>query len=172
MLPQCYPSRMLDPEIVFRAFIQVKGLVLEPATIACTRAAGGTATHIYCYGMSVRTGEPNVYKAPIGSVDFTVVEWGGPTDTSAAPGTAAAGATSGDGRFAVGTDIAPGLYETTVTLDDPLCLVTVYVTPTETDILADTLVSTTGTHYFEVPADAHSIEVESIDDACVWTPSS
>jgi len=92
---------------------------------------------------------------------------------SAAATTVPAGTatTFGDGRFEVGTEIQPGLYQTVVTAEDPLCLVSVWVTPTEEDIMQGMSVSTKGTHYFEVSADVHSVEFESIDDACAWIPS-
>lgn len=41
----------------------------------------------------------------------------------------------------------------------------------EEDIMQGMSVSTKGAHYFEVSADVHSVEFESIDDACAWIPS-
>jgi hypothetical protein len=168
-----------DDQIVasFTAWAESQGTPVS--RVACSIDVAGIPYSAICYGMA--DGPTAVGAYAVLGPDAAAMEWDGFEGTAAAPTatttpgattTAAGLATSfGDGRFEVGTEIAPGLYQATVSVEDPLCLVTVYVTPTETDILAGTSVSTTGTHYFEVPADAHSIEFESIDDACIWMRS-
>jgi hypothetical protein len=133
------------------------------------------AAAVICYGLtgSFDTGYTGTIVAldvlTDDEPDFVLMPFGvpaAPASTPAPSGTAGAASFS-NGHYIVGTDVAPGMYTTTIEGTDSLCTIETFSDLTATETINWDWEEQPGTYFFEVTPDAAILEVS---ECGTWEP--